>query len=245
MTTAEPPVLSVRRLWKRFGGLVAVSNCSFDVAPGSVVGLIGPNGSGKSTLFDLITGVTRPDGGEVYYRGEPINGTAIHHIARRGIGRTYQTIRLFRNLSVWMNLEIAAMGRHKHGWHPKGRYWLEQLGIDQLANEPAGSLSVGQQRLLELAMNLVVEPDFFMLDEPFAGVNPVIRDLIVEVIAELRRSGRTFLIIEHHMNLIMSLCDAIVVMDHGVKIAEGPPDEIRHDQRVLAALLGQSVKASP
>lgn len=226
-------------LSRRFGGLVAVDRCSFEVEPGTVVGIIGPNGSGKSTLFNLMTGVVRPDRGAVFYRTQRIDGLPLYEIARKGIGRTYQAVRIFRDLSVWMNLEIAAMGRRRADWEAPARHWLERFGLNHLSEDPAEQLSVGQQRLLELAMNLAVSPDFLMLDEPLAGVNPVIRDLIAEVIGALRREGKTFLIIEHHMNFIMRLCDKIVVMDHGEKIAEGPPEAVRRDERVIEAMLGR------
>ena len=237
---APPPRLAVSELTKRFGGLRAVSGCSFDVEAGSVVGLIGPNGSGKTTVFNLITSLLRPDGGRVLHDGERIDGLPTHAIARRGIGRTFQAVKLFRELAVRENLAIAAMGRDLRDWEPRADAWLERLGLTRLVDAPAGSLSVGQQRLLELAMNLVVEPALLLLDEPLAGVHPVIRAQIADTIRDLRGRGHTFLIIEHHMPFVMGLCDKIVVMDHGEKIAEGPPAAIRADERVIAALLGQS-----
>jgi neutral amino acid transport system ATP-binding protein len=231
--------LSIAAVTKRFSGVVAVNDVSFDVAPGTVVGIIGPNGSGKSTLFNLATGILRPDLGTVRYCGQRIDRLPLFRIARKGIGRTYQAVKIFRDLPVWSNFEIAAMGRRLTGWEPRGREWLGRFGLAHLADAPSDSLSIGQQRLLELAMNLVAAPDLLMLDEPLAGVNPVVRDTIAEVVADLRRTGKTFVIIEHHMNFMMRLCDSIVVMDHGEKIAEGPPEVIRRDQRVVDALLGQ------
>ena len=235
----QPARLAVSELTKRFGGLRAVSGCSFEVEAGSVVGLIGPNGSGKTTVFDLITRLLRADGGRVRHDGERIDDLSTHEIARRGIGRTFQAVRLFRALPVRENLAIAAMGRGVRDWEGRADAWLERLGLMGLVDASAGSLSVGQQRLLELAMNLVIEPTLLLLDEPLAGVHPVVRRQIAETIRELRGRGRTFLIIEHHMPFVMSLCDKIVVMDHGEKIAEGPPAAIRADARVIAALLGQ------
>ena len=234
------PRLAVSSLTKRFGGLAAVSACSFEVEAGTVVGLIGPNGSGKTTVFNLITSLLRPDGGEVRHDGERIDGLSTHAIARRGIGRTFQAVKLFRALSVRENLAIAAMGRRLADWTPRAAHWLERVGLARHVDAPAGSLSIGQQRLLELVMNLVVEPDVLLLDEPLAGVHPVIRAQIAETIRDLRARGRTFLLIEHHMPFVMSLCDKIVVMDHGEKIAEGPPAAIRGDERVIAALLGRA-----
>lgn len=217
---------------------MAVKDCSLDVSAGTVTGIIGPNGSGKSTFFNLITNVVRPDSGSVTFRGEPIDHLPVHRIARKGIGRTYQAVRIFRDLSPWTNLEIAALGRHCVDWQTRAQHWVGRFGLGHLLHEPAERLSIGQQRLLELAMNLAVSPDLMLLDEPLAGVNPVVRDMIGEAVNALRAEGKTFLIIEHHMNFVMRLCDVIVVMDHGEKIAEGPPEVIRRDERVLAALLG-------
>jgi ABC-type branched-subunit amino acid transport system ATPase component len=234
-----PPKLAVRDLSRAFGGIRAVDRCSFEVDAGTVVGLIGPNGSGKSTLFNLITRLLRPDGGAVYHDGERIDRLPTHRIARRGIGRTFQTVKVFRDLPVRENLVIAAMGRGRTGWEAAGAAWLERLGLGGQAGAAAGTLSIGQQRLLELAMNLAVEPDLLLLDEPLAGVHPVIRHRIAETVRALRAEGRTFLIVEHDMPFIMGLCDKVVVMDHGERIAEGPPAAIRDDPRVLAALLGR------
>ena len=237
---AQQPALAVVGLTKRFGGLRAVNACSFEVEPGTVVGLIGPNGSGKSTVFNLVTSLLRPDDGAVYYQGARIDGLPTYEVARRGIGRTFQSVKVFRELAVRENLAIAAMGRGLRDWQPVAEIWLERLGLGAHLEVQGGRLSVGQQRLLELAMNLVVDPAFLMLDEPVAGVHPVIRQKIAETIHELRARGRTLLLIEHHMPFVMSLCDKIVVMDHGEKIAEGTPTAIRMDERVIAALLGQS-----
>jgi len=236
--TGARPILRLAGLGKAFGGLRAVHECSFEVAPGTAVGLIGPNGSGKTTIFNLIMSLLRPDAGAVFYNDERIDGLPPWQIARRGIGRTFQSVRLFRDLTVRDNLAIAAMGRGRTGWEPDGRRWLERMELAHLSEHAAGTLSVGQQRLLELAMNLLVEPAFLMLDEPLAGVNPVIRRRIGEIVQSLRAEGRTFLIIEHNMPFVMQLCDKIIVLDHGEKIAEGPPAAIRADARVVDALLG-------
>jgi branched-chain amino acid transport system ATP-binding protein/branched-chain amino acid transport system permease protein len=238
------PKLRVAGLSKAFGGIRAVHDCSFDVDPGTVVGLIGPNGSGKTTVFNLIVNLLRPDAGHVLYDGARIDGLPPYQVARRGIGRTFQSVKIFRELSVWDNLAIAAMARARPRWEGDGAGWLARLGLAPLRDAAAGRLSVGQQRLLELAMNLLVEPAFLLLDEPLAGIHPVIRAQIAELLRGLRGQGRTFLVIEHHMPFVMGLCDKLVVLDHGEKIAEGPPAEIRRDERVIAALLGQRPTAS-
>jgi ABC-type branched-subunit amino acid transport system ATPase component len=239
------PTLRVTGLTKNFGGLRAVGDCSFTVEPGSVVGLIGPNGSGKTTIFNLIVNLLRPDAGAVFLNDERIDRLPPYQIARRGIGRTFQSVKIFRDLSVWENLSIAAMGRGREDWEPAGEAWLERMGLSHLIDDPAGNLSVGQQRLLELTMTLLVDPTFLMLDEPLAGVHPVVRQQIAEIIRTLQAQGRTFLIIEHHMPFVMRLCDKIVVLDHGEKIAEGPPEAIRQDERVIGALLGKRRAGPP
>jgi len=239
------PTLAVSGLTKIFGGIRAVSDCSFEVAAGTVVGLIGPNGSGKTTVFNLITNLLRPDAGAVRFGGRRLEGLKTYEIARLGIGRTFQAVKIFRDLSVWDNLSIAAMGRDRAGWEPAAESWLERLGLTHLRDDPGERLSVGQQRLLELAMNLIVEPPFLMLDEPLAGVHPVVRQRIAETIHTLRGEGRTFLVIEHDMAFVMGLCDKLVVMDHGLKIAEGSPEDIRRDPRVIDALLGHRQRAAP
>jgi ABC-type branched-subunit amino acid transport system ATPase component len=232
------PKLKIESLGKRFGGLVAVDNLSLEVMPGTAVGIIGPNGSGKSTVFNLVTSVLAPDSGAVFYEGRRIDGLPPHRIAHFGIGRTFQEVKVFRDLPVWENLVIAAIGRNLVRWEERARKWLSDLGLSHLASDPADSLSVGQQRLLELAMNLLVEPDLLLLDEPLAGVHPVIRNRIGEVIRGQRTAGRSFLLIEHDMRFVMDLCDRIVVMQQGRKIADGPPGAVRNDPAVVHALLG-------
>jgi len=238
-------VFEAEHVSKVYGATPVVRDLSVRVIRGDRVGLIGPNGSGKTTIFNLIGGALRPDAGQVFFDGARIDGLPPWEIARRGIGRTFQSIRLFRDIAVWENLAIAAMGRKRQGWERDGREWLERLGLLDLEEVHAGTLSIGQQRLLELAMTLLVAPAFVMLDEPLAGVHPVIRRQIAEIIRTMRAAGRTFLVIEHHMPFVMELCDAIVVLDHGEKIAEGPPEAIRRDERVIAALLGQRRDETP
>ncbi len=230
--------LAVRGLGKRFGGLAAVDGCSFEVVPGQVVGLIGPNGSGKSTVFNLVTGMIRPDRGQVDYEGRSLLGLPLHRIARRGIGRTFQDIKIFRELPVWQNLAIAALGRGIAGWQERGEALLADMGLGHLRGELGENLSIGQQRLLELTMQLLAAPDLLLLDEPLAGVHPVVRNRIAGIIRAQRAAGQAILLIEHDMRFVMELCDRVVVLDHGEKIADGPPDQVRADPLVIAALLG-------
>jgi branched-chain amino acid transport system ATP-binding protein len=239
-----PGALVVRGLCKRFGGLAAVQDCAFEVAPGQVVGLIGPNGSGKSTVFNLITGVIAPDAGAIEYDGRSLIGLALHRVAGRGIGRTFQEVKIFRELPVWQNLAISALGRRLAGWQDRGAALLADMGLDHLRDELGENLSIGQQRLLELTMQLLVQPDLLLLDEPLAGVHPVVRNRIAGIIRAQRAAGRAILLIEHDMRFVMELCDRLVVMDHGEKIADGPPGVVRADPRVIAALLGSRTAAA-
>ena len=234
------PRLSVRGLNRRFGGLVAVKDCSFDVAAGEVVGLLGPNGSGKSTVFNLITGAIRPHAGQVDYEGRSLLGLPLHEVARRGVGRTFQAVKIFRELSVWENLSLSALGRRQVGWQDRGHALLAEMGLAHLADEPGETLSIGQQRLLELTMQLLVSPDLLLLDEPLAGVHPVVRDRIAAIIRGARADGKAILLIEHDMRFVMQLCDRVIVLDHGETIANGPPALVRQDKAVIAALLGSS-----
>ena len=231
-------ILEVRGVSKRFGGVTAVQNCSLAVEPGKIVALVGPNGSGKTTLFNLITGVERLDEGEIYFKGDRIDHLPPHKIARRGVGRTFQLIRVFPELTVLENLLVVA----RQDWEPAYRRALELLTfvkLDQLRGEFAGNLSYGQQRLLEFARVLMIDPDLVLLDEPAAGINRSLLNDLLNAIRDLRAGGKTVLIVEHDMKVVMDLSEKIFVLDHGEKLTEGTPETVLKDERVLEAYFGR------
>ncbi|HEY8369763.1 MAG TPA: ABC transporter ATP-binding protein [Thermodesulfobacteriota bacterium] len=233
------PILEVRDVRKRFGGLEALAGPSFDVPEGAIVGLIGPNGSGKSTLFDCITGTQRLDGGEVRFAGRRISGLAPYQIARRGVGRTFQLGRLFGRLSVLENLLAVRGPLEGRRAEARAHELIELVGLTRVTHELAANLSYGQSKLLEFIRALMLDPILVLLDEPAAGVNPTLLERIVGYVRGLRDRGVTVLVVEHNMGFIMGLCDQVVVLDHGEKIAEGPPQEIREDERVIEAYFGR------
>jgi neutral amino acid transport system ATP-binding protein len=240
-------LLEVSGLAKRFGGVVAVDSCSLTVAEGSITGLIGPNGSGKTTLFDLLTGFIQPDSGEVTFRARPITGLPPDRVHRLGIGRTFQLARVFSRLTVLENLLVPVRrrgllalltGAGGGGEARRARDMLEFLGLAGLAGEPAGRLSYGQRKLLELGAVMMARPRLVLLDEPAGGVNPGLLESIAGSIRGLNAQGVTFLIVEHNMGFVMDLCDPVVVLDRGRPIACGTPEQVRADPAVLDAYLG-------
>jgi ABC-type branched-subunit amino acid transport system ATPase component len=237
---ATGPVLRVHGVSKLFGGVRAVDDCHVTVAEGSITGLIGPNGSGKTTLFNVITGMARADGGATYFRGRSILGLKPHEIFQLGMSRTFQITRVFRKMTVMENLRVAA---------PPGkstaavRAWAEELlqlfNLWELRDSFAEDTSYGQQKLLEFARALVPEPAMVILDEPFAGVNRVMAQKLVELIRRFQARGTTFFLIDHEMKIVMEICDLIYVMDFGRVIARGAPEVVRNDPRVLDAYFGR------
>jgi len=253
--TDADTILSVKDVIKRFGGLSAVDGATFDVPERSITGLIGPNGAGKTTLFDVITGIYRPDSGHIRLDGEEIQGESPDEIAKRGVGRTFQTPRIFHGMTVAENLAFAAKGQtgesavgalvrpgtitnEEAALRERVAETLAFLDLDHLADEYARGLSGGQRKLLELGRVLMLDPELIMLDEPVAGVNPALTDDLLDRLHTLNDQGRTLLLIEHDMDVVMNHCDYIVVMHNGRKLASGTPAAIQADEQVVDAYLG-------
>jgi branched-chain amino acid transport system ATP-binding protein len=252
------PVLEVRGLVKAFGGIRAVDDVSFTIAGGSITGLIGPNGAVKSTLFNVIAGTLLPNGGEVRLDDQAIQYMAPHDVFRLGLARTFQVPRPFPTMSVFENLmtcpvrqigerpwSVWFQGRRIAQQEAKARRRAEELlaftRLDALAHDLAGALSGGQQKLLELARVMMAEPKLVLLDEPAAGVNPAMLEILIDRVLELNRSGITFLIIEHNMDLVMSICHPVLVMAQGRLVAQGSAEEIRQNPVVIEAYLGEPI----
>jgi len=254
-------LLEVKNLTKRFGGFTAISKVNLTVAQGEVRGIIGPNGSGKSTLFNLISGVYKPEpGGTVTFDGKDITNKESHEIARLGIARTFQMLRIFQGMSVIENMLVGHHAMIPYGtgaavlgspavWREEKRVRAEMMellafiGLADYAEMPAGELSGGQRRLLALGRAMAAKPKLLMLDEPGAGLSPANVDILLSTVQALRqRFGLTVIIIEHILKLVMDTCQIVSVLEHGEKIAEGTPDEIKGNHRVIEAYLGKEMK---
>jgi ABC-type branched-subunit amino acid transport system ATPase component len=249
-------VLAIKKLTKNFGGLRAVDDCSFEVPPCVIFGLIGPNGSGKTTVFNLITGFLEPTQGQVFFNGQDITGLRPYQIVQRGIVRTFQLVRTFNRLTVMENLLLGSnqqagenfvwgilrtrrVVRQECEAVQRARALLDVVGLRGIANEYCSNLSYAEQKMVEITRALMADPNLIMLDEPASGINPTLVNQLVNYIRRLRdEQGKTFLIVEHDMRVIMNLCDRIAVLNYGQKIAEGTPGEIAKDPAVIDAYLG-------
>ena len=243
-------VLEVNNVRKSYGGIRALAGCTMQFTDGAINGLIGPNGSGKTTLFNVMTGYEQVDAGQITLRGKDITNSRPDKVFRQGVGRTFQITRVFPRLTVIENVHVASQ---RYGLVSQLRRWtshaereaardvLDFVGLTRLAHEPAGSLSYGQQKLLEFAFIIVAKPKVMLLDEPAGGVNPTLLRHLASRIRALNEEGVTFLIVEHDMEFVMGLCDQVFVMHQGCALASGRPDDVRANPDVLEAYLGSDV----
>nr|WP_217653540.1 ABC transporter ATP-binding protein [Seinonella peptonophila] len=248
-------MLEMKGITKRFGGLTAVDQVDLIVKKGEILGLIGPNGAGKTTFFNILTGIYRPDQGNIQFNGTDITGFKPYQIANQGIFRTFQNIRLLKDYSVLDNIKLGLFRQTKAGaWSSifglrrsreeekkvAEESWalLERLGLTDLANEAAGNLSYGNQRRVEIARALVSHPEMILLDEPAAGMNSEEVESLSALVRQIRQQGTTVILIEHNVGMVVELCDRLVVLDHGVKIADGDPNQVVANPAVIEAYIG-------
>jgi ABC-type branched-subunit amino acid transport system ATPase component len=236
------PILSVKGVTKRFGGLVAVNGISFDVGHHEMIGVIGPNGSGKTTMMNMISGAFKPSAGSISMKGRRLSEMPAQKIAREGVGRTFQLVRLLPGLNVLENVKAGSVFGHRRRWGRDAEDFahemLERVGLDALDDAPVTSLTYIDQKRVELARVLAGEPKILLLDEWLAGLNPTELETGIELVHALRNEGRTVVMVEHVMDAIRSLCDRCIVMASGSKIAEGTPDDVLSDREVIRAYLG-------
>ena len=249
-------VMCTEDLSKHFGGVRALNNLDLSVIGGLIQAVIGPNGAGKTTLFNVVSGVIGPTSGKVYFKEQEITGLPTHTIAGKGLTRTFQNLRLFSEMTVLENVMVGMHLRSKGGFlasafkapwvlaeerriREKSFGWLSFVGLEEQAHQTAGSLPFGKQRILELARALALQPSLLMLDEPAAGLNIKETEDLAKLILRIRESGVTVLLVEHDMELVMNISDHVTVIDQGIKIAEGDPEEVRNNENVLKAYLGE------
>lgn len=242
-------LLLVKGIGKKFGGLKALDNVTIDVNKGTITALIGPNGSGKSTLFEIISGLQKQDHGKVYFKEKEITNLSAYKRANLGISRTFQQVRLFKNLNLEKHIEFAINNKDSYFFknlftntkvkEEEVRLALDKVGLDKRADTLAHNLSYGQRKLLDLAIALAKPHDLLMLDEPVAGVTPKLREQIKNILLNEKKEGKTILLIEHDMEFVMGIADVVYVLSQGELISKGPPNKIKKDKKVLSAYLGE------